>query len=51
VLTKTGRARPVDAVGAPVRQNEGWTLYRMNPSVPGPDRCSKRMVQRVKRAY
>jgi len=51
VLTKTVQPKPVDAVGAPLLRNAGWKLYRMNPQVPGPDRCSKRMVQMVKRTY
>jgi hypothetical protein len=34
--------RPADAVGPPLRQNRGYRLYRENPSVPGPDLCSRR---------
>jgi hypothetical protein len=45
VIVQHDQLRPVDAVGPPVRQNQGWTLYRMNPAVPGHDRCSQRMVQ------
>lgn len=43
--------RPVDATGAPLRENAVWALYRLSPTVPGPDRCSQRMVQEVTSAY
>ena len=51
VLVDRRLLRPVDAVGAPLRENAGWALYRMSPTVPGPDRCSQRMVQKVTSAY
>jgi hypothetical protein len=34
--------RPADAIGPALRQNKGYRLYRENPSVPGPDLCSRR---------
>jgi hypothetical protein len=34
--------RPRDAIGPPLRVNAGYTLYRENPNVPGPSRCSQR---------
>jgi len=39
--------KPVDAVGPPLMANSAYQLYRMNPRVPGPDRCSRAMVQTV----
>ncbi len=39
--------RALDSVGRPLRQNGEFVLYRMRPGVPGPDRCSRRMVQTV----
>ena len=47
VLVKMGWGRPVDALGDPVWAGEDYTLYRVKPTVPGPDRCSQRMVQTV----
>jgi hypothetical protein len=43
------RGRPPDAVGPPVMQNRGYALYRARPTLPGPDACSRRMVQTVKK--
>jgi hypothetical protein len=51
VLVDRRLLKPVDAVGTPVRENVGWALYRLSPSVPGRDRCSQRMVQQVTSAY
>ena len=51
VVVHQGMLEPFDAVGPPLRENRGWKLYRMNPNVPGPDRCSRRMVQEATRAY
>jgi hypothetical protein len=39
--------RPRDAVGAPLRRNDGYRLYRENPSVPGPSACSQRRLDRI----
>lgn len=39
--------RPADATGAPVWRGEWFTLYRLRPGLPGPDRCSQRMVQTI----
>ena len=39
--------KPVDAVGPPLMANSAYQLYRMNPRVPGRDRCSRAMVQTV----
>jgi len=35
---------PPDAIGAPLRTNEDFWLYRMKPDVPGPENCSRRLV-------
>lgn len=49
VLVRRGRPRPRDAAGPPLRRNFEFRLYRARPRIPGPDRCSRRMVQTVKR--
>lgn len=36
---------PPDATGRPLLANRDFRLYRIHPSVPGPDRSSRRMVQ------
>ncbi|HYH59405.1 MAG TPA: hypothetical protein VD790_09330 [Thermoleophilaceae bacterium] len=38
------RGRPFDAAGGPIRSNDEYKLYRMKPSVPGPENCSRRML-------
>ena len=35
------------AAGPPLRQNDHFSLYRLRPGLPGPDLCSRRMVQTV----
>jgi hypothetical protein len=47
ILTAVNAARPADAVGPPVRRLDAFTLYRQKPSVPGPENCSRAMVQTV----
>jgi hypothetical protein len=47
ILTAVDARRPADARGAPVTRLEAWTLYRARPGLPGPDRCSQKMVQTV----
>ncbi len=42
-----GWHRPGDAVGAPLRTNAGYSLYREAASVPGLDRCSQRRLDRI----
>jgi hypothetical protein len=39
--------RPQDAVGPVLRQNLGYTLWRENPSVPGPANCSVKRLDRI----
>jgi hypothetical protein len=47
IVVTRDRGRPADAVGRPLRVNEGYELYRMNPAVPGTDRCSQRQESRI----
>jgi hypothetical protein len=47
ILTAVNAARPVDAIGPPVRRLDAFTLYRQKPSVPAPENCSRAMVQTV----
>lgn len=39
--------RPTDALEPALRSNDGYRLYRMDPAVPGPDRCSQRQLSRI----
>ena len=41
--------KPFDAVGEPLFQNKEFRLYRLQPDLPGGDRCSQRMIQTVQR--
>jgi hypothetical protein len=45
VLVQASQPRPADAVGAPVLRSGEFSLYRMNPTVPGPDRSSRTRIQ------
>jgi hypothetical protein len=45
--TARPNTRPVDAVGPAVRRDERFVLYRARRALPGPDACSRRMVQTV----
>jgi hypothetical protein len=47
VLVDNEFRRPTDAVGGPLWRGDWYTLYRLGPDLPGPDRCSQRMVQTV----
>jgi hypothetical protein len=51
VLVDKDWRRPIDAVGAPVRNLERYLLYRLRPGLPGGDRCSRKMVLTVKKLY
>jgi hypothetical protein len=42
ILALTRRGRPVDTTGEIVFTNREFTLWRMKPSTPGPDRSSRR---------
>jgi hypothetical protein len=41
---RLSRGRPPDALGPPLRANSEFRLYRARPGLPGPDRCSRRLV-------
>ncbi len=43
------RPRPAEATGPPLRENADYGLWRLRPGLPGPDLCSRRMVQTVTR--
>jgi hypothetical protein len=45
VLVQASQPRPTDAAGPPVLRNGEFSLYRMNPTVPGPDRSSRTRIQ------
>jgi hypothetical protein len=47
IVATLGRGKPADAIGTPLRVNEGYALYRENPSVPGPSYCTQRRFDRV----
>ena len=47
ILAGVDQPRPADAIGPPVRRLDAFTLYREKPSVPGPENCSRAMVQTV----
>ena len=35
---------PPDAAGGPIRRNREFRLYRAKPGLPGPERCSQRVI-------
>ncbi|HEX2017057.1 MAG TPA: hypothetical protein VGN69_10205, partial [Solirubrobacteraceae bacterium] len=47
ILANHGMRQPFDAQGGPIAYLGQFRLYREKPDVPGPDRCSQRMVQTV----
>jgi hypothetical protein len=47
IVATLDRGRPADAIGQPLRINDGYRLYRENPSVPGPSFCSQRRLDRI----
>jgi hypothetical protein len=51
VLVDKDWRKPFDAVGPPVRELERYFLYRLQPNLPGGDRCSRKMVLTVKKLY
>jgi hypothetical protein len=40
-------SRPQDAIGTPLRVNEGYALFKENPAVPGVSHCSQRRLDRL----
>ncbi|HEY2769840.1 MAG TPA: hypothetical protein VGI87_04700 [Solirubrobacteraceae bacterium] len=47
IVATLDRGKPADAIGAPLKVNDGYALYRENPAVPGPDNCSQRRQDRL----
>jgi hypothetical protein len=47
VLVASGYDRPAEAVGAALRHNDGYDLYRLNPVMAGRDHCSFEQNSRV----
>ena len=47
VISETSQPRPGDALGAPLARNLQFTLWRMNPRVPGPDVSSRGLIDDV----
>jgi hypothetical protein len=47
ILTAVGSPTPADAITPAVRYLDRFTLYRQRPSVPGPENCSRAMVQTI----
>jgi len=47
IIASIAYGRPRDAIGAPLRVNIGYRLYRENPNVPGPDLCTYRRYDRI----
>lgn len=47
IVTPAGAPVPADALAPALRRLDGFTLYRQRPSVPGPENCSREMVQTV----
>jgi hypothetical protein len=47
IVATLDRGRPADAIGPPLRVNEGYALYRENPATPGVDTCSLRRHDRI----
>jgi hypothetical protein len=45
LLVDRSRRRPADAAGALRLSNSRFALYLMKPSVPGPDRSSRKLVE------
>jgi hypothetical protein len=46
-VAPVGAAAPADALTPALRRLDAFALYRMKPSVPGPENCSRAMVQTV----
>jgi len=51
VLVDDDWRRPFDAAGPAVLTLDRYVLYRVRAEVPGPDRCSRKMVLTVKKLY
>jgi hypothetical protein len=47
VVDSRESGRPPDAIGQPLWRSEWYALYRLRAEIPGPDRCSRAMVQTI----
>jgi hypothetical protein len=47
VIGQYDQPRPADAIGPPLFRNAQFTLWRMNPAVPGPDVSSRRLIDDI----
>jgi hypothetical protein len=47
IVAPVGAPAPADALTPALRRLDAFALYRMKPSVPGPENCSRAMVQTV----
>jgi hypothetical protein len=47
IVVSPAAFHPPDAMGAALRVNAGYSLYRENPAVPGASHCSKRRLDRT----
>ncbi|HVE67116.1 MAG TPA: hypothetical protein VNB64_00910 [Solirubrobacteraceae bacterium] len=43
----SGSGRPRDATGPAVRRTRQFTMWRLRPGLPGPDVCSRRMIDSI----
>jgi hypothetical protein len=51
VLVDDDLRKPFDAVGPPVLTLDRYVLYHLRADIPGPNRCSRKMVLTVKKLY
>jgi len=51
VLVDEDWRTPFDAAGPPLMRLDRYELFRLKPSLPGGDRCSRRMVLTVTRLH
>ena len=51
VLVDDDWRKPFDAVGPPVLTLDRYQLFHLRPNLPGPNRCSRKMVLTVKKLY
>lgn len=47
VLAEYDQPRPADAIGPPLLRDAQFRLWRMNPSVPGPDISSRHLIDNI----
>jgi hypothetical protein len=47
LVERTDGPPPTDVEGPPIRENPQFALYRLKPSIPGPDVSSQRMFEPI----